>query len=175
MCCRKSALKKLSGFLEKYLSILNTHMVHFFTGNEWAKLDEQLKSDLMTLDESQLVLLPDDYLHLGERKLDHIGPNLMALMDGIKQHSLESLGVLDDLATVWKEMQINPLSSTVPFDKFMTVKKTHEVTVLCDIIASLANNQEHLIVDLGCGRGYVKAMLFPLLKSTLSCNICVDL
>ena len=64
--------------------------------------------------------------------------------------------VLDDLATVWKEMKINPLSSAVHFDKFMTEKKTHEVAVLCDIIASLANrapSQEHLILDLGCGRG----------------------
>lgn len=156
MSCRNSALKKLSGFLENYLPILNTHMVHFYTGNEWAKLDEHLKLDLMALDDSQLVLLPDDLLHFGQRKLDHIGPSLMALMDGIKQHSLESLGVLDDLTTIWAEMNINPLSSAVHFDKFMTMKKTHEVAVLCDIIASLANHQEHLIVDLGCGRGYVK-------------------
>ena len=131
-------------------------MVHFYTGHEWEKIDGQLKSDLMALDEFQIAQLPDDLLHFGERKLDHIGPSLLALMKGLKQHSLKSLDVLDDLATVWKEMKINPLSSAVHFDKFMTEKKTNEVAVLCDIIASLANrapSQEHLILDLGCGRG----------------------
>lgn len=154
------ALEKLTCFLEPYLPIINAHMVHFFTGQEWNNLSPELQTDLLALDEMQLAKLPDDHLNIGSRNLDHIRPTLRQLMEDIQKHSLCSLKVLDDLPSIWNCMGIQPLTSTIHFDKFMSAKKTHEVGALSDVIASLSNQTgSNLIVDLGCGKGALGSIL----------------
>ena len=163
------ALEKLASFLEPFLAILNTHMVHFYTDNEWNKLSQGLQSDLLALDEGQLAKLPDDFINMAEKKLDHIRPDLRQLMESIGQHSLSSLGVLDDLPSVWNRMGIQPITSAIHFDKFMSVKKTHEVGALGDIIASLSRHtNSKLVLDLGCGKGALGNML------SLNHGVCVS-
>lgn len=156
-----AALVKLSTFLEPYLPIVNTHMVTFYTGNVWEQLDERWREDLMNLNYTQLAELPHDFLNLSQKKPDHISSHLLQLMEDISSHTLDALNVLDDLTSVWQQMEIKPLNSLIHFEEFMTVKKSHEVAALCDVIASLANDttQNQLIVDLGCGRGALASML----------------
>lgn len=158
-----AAITNLSTFLEPFLSIVSTHMVHFYTGEVWKKLSQSkpgLQSDLMALTDTQLAELPQDYLNIRSNKPSHIGPDLLQLMEGISRHTLDSLNVLDDLSSVWQEMNIKPLSSLIHFDKFMTGKKSHEVGALCDVIASFANfTQSKLVLDLGCGKGALASML----------------
>lgn len=155
-----AALKTLSTFLEPFLPIVNTHMVHFYTDQVFAKLSQDLQSDLMALSDTQIAELPNDYLNISKSKPSYIASNLLQLMEDIDEHNLDSLNVLDDLPSVWKEMDIKPLTSLIHFDKFMTVKKSHEVGALCDTIASFANyTDSKLIVDLGCGKGALASML----------------
>lgn len=155
-----NALKKLHCFLEPFLPIVNTHMVHFYTGKVWEKLNPGLQSDLVALTDDQLAELPNDYLNIGTRKPSHLAPSLLQLMEDVNKHNLDSLQILDDLPSVWQQMGVNPLTSLIHFDKFMTVKKSHEVGTLCDVIASFANYTDNkLIVDLGCGKGALASML----------------
>lgn len=158
-----AALTSLSTFLEPFLSIVSTHMVHFYTGQVWEKLSQVkpgLQCDLMALSDTQLAELPKNYLNIKVNKPSHIGPDLLRLMEDISRHTLDSLSVLDDLSSVWEEMNIKPLTSLIHFDKFMTGKKSHEVGALCDVIASFANfTQSKLILDLGCGKGALASML----------------
>ncbi|XP_046632369.1 probable methyltransferase-like protein 25 isoform X3 [Daphnia pulicaria] len=155
-----AALKTLSTFLEPFLPIVNTHMVHFYTDQVFEKLSQDLQSDLMALSDTQIAELPNDYLNISKSKPSYIASNLLQLMEDIDEHNLDSLNVLDDLPSVWKEMDIKPLTSLIHFDKFMTVKKSHEVGALCDTIASFANyTDSKLIVDLGCGKGALASML----------------
>lgn len=156
----QSALEKLSSFLESFLPILNTHMVHFYTEEIWGKLKSELQAELMAMNDTEITELPNDYLNISVSKPSHISPSLLQLMEDIFKHNLESLNVLDDLPSVWKQMDIKPLSSPIHFDKFMTVKKCHEVGALCDTVASFANyTASKLIVDLGCGKGALASML----------------
>lgn len=156
----KAALSQLSTFLEPYLPIVKTHMVHFYTEKVWDNLNATLQTDVMALTDIQLLELPNDYLNIKAVKPLHIGPGLLQLMEGISQHTLDSLKVLDNLSNVWQQMGIKPLSSLIDFDKFMNAKKSHEVSALCDVIASFANYTESkLVLDLGCGKGALASML----------------
>jgi len=152
-----TALGKLVDFLVPHLPVVNTHLVHFYSENKWNRLDEGLQSDLLALDETQLADLPQEFL---ESNFKNYGQHLTHLLKDINQHSLDALGVVDDLETVWSQSEIKPLESQINFDKFMKAKKTHEVGVLCDVVASLADNSNsELIVDLGCGKGALASML----------------
>lgn len=152
-----TALHKLITFLEPYLPVVNAHLVHFYSDDEWNRLDIGLQSDLLVLDETQLGNLPRNFL---ESNFETYGQHLTCLLKEISLHSLDSLDVVDNLDTMWNQSKIKPLESQINFDKFMKAKKTHEVGVLCDIIASLANHSgTDLIVDLGCGKGALASML----------------
>lgn len=152
-----TALDKLVSFLDPYLPVVNTHLVHFYSDDKWNQLDPGLQSDLLALDETQLGNLPEDFL---ESNFENYGLHLTSLLKDIDQHSLDFLGVVDSLETVWSQLEIEPLESQINFDKFMKAKKTHEVGVLCDVIASLADNSgNELIVDLGCGKGALASLL----------------
>lgn len=156
----QNALKKLSSFLEPFLPIVNTHMVHFYTDKVWGRLKSGLQADLMAMNDNQIAEIPNDYLNIGVSKPSHIPTSLLQLMEDVSKHNLESLNVLDDLPSIWEQMDIKPLSSPIHFDKFMTVKKCHEVGALCDTIASFASySDSKLIVDLGCGKGALASML----------------
>merc|ERR1712071_57297 len=111
----------------------------------------------MSLNEAQLANLPSDFL---DSNWENYGEHLTFLMKSISNHTLDSLNVVDDLQTVWEQLGIEPLESLINFDKFMNVKKTHEVGALCNIIASISkycNND--LIIDLGCGKGALASLL----------------
>ena len=57
-----TALHKLITFLEPYLPVVNAHLVHFYSDDEWNRLDIGLQSDLLVLDETQLGNLPRNFL-----------------------------------------------------------------------------------------------------------------
>lgn len=155
-----NALKKVSQFLEQHLGIVNTHMVHFYTGQEWEKLPMNLQTDLLSLTEKELAGLPSVFLTENSEEASHIPLTLGKIMKEINSYSLESLNALDDLSNLWQYLGIEPLRSMIHFDKFMKVKKTHEVGALCDVIASLASQtKSELIIDLGCGKGALGSML----------------
>ena len=155
-----TALSKLSSFLAPFLPLVNAHMVHFITGNIWGNLDVSLQCELLNLDKQHLANLPDDFLNIHSSESPHIGPSLRKLMEDVSSHTLASLNVLDDLQTLWNRLGIDPLTSMFNFDKFMKVKKTHEVGALCDVIASLAKKSQcELILDLGCGKGALGSLI----------------
>ena len=89
------ALQKLHHFLEPFLPIVNTHMVYFYTGKVWEKLNSGLKADLESLTHNQLTELPNNYLNIAVRKPSHIGPTLLQLMEDINMHNLKIYKILD--------------------------------------------------------------------------------
>ena len=125
-----SALEKLTTFLEPFLPILNSHMVAFLTEKEWDKIDKAVQCELIQLNHQQLAALPGDFLNIDSKELSHIGPSIRNLMKSIHQHSLASLCALSDLNSVWKQLQVEPLTSMINFDQYMKVIVSNHVKVV---------------------------------------------
>ena len=156
------ALSKLADFVELHLPILNAHMVSFFTDEVWQLLNENLQADLLQLNSEQCAQLPYELFNFHLKSSSHIGLSLHNLLSSIHQHSLKSLNVTSTTEQVLDQLQAAapPALLAVPFEEFMTEKKSHEVSSLCDIISPLALHcKTDILIDLGCGKGALGSVM----------------
>lgn len=162
-------INKIIEFIEPQRKfLLNCHMVSFICDDLWeTHIPESIKKEVPTIEDVDSAI--DLYLNLESANPELIKKhqNLYSLIETSRQFRLETL---DDKLFITTEELFEEFSKKgIPLDvglnlsipQFMKVKKGHEVEIAAKVIAALAHarNREHLVVDVGDGKGYLSSRL----------------
>ena len=102
---------------------------------------------LQKLTESEISLLTNTFFNNGTDDSQKNSP-LTVLLNELRQHTLESLDIVEDKDNMNKNLASFQIGQSIPclshFDKFMPDKKMHEVGVI---------SQKHFFLKLHCPKG----------------------
>lgn len=149
----REKLKEVYLFLEPYKSLANAHMTSFITENCWQMLPEDILNEASSLSVPNMYEIFWSWGNNPETSLKNgaIGKFLCACW----HFSLSSNN--------FKELLLSHETCLVESNKAskcMSLKKTHEVGSLKEIVASLCDaSQSNCVVDVGGGKGYLGASL----------------
>ncbi|XP_034245191.1 methyltransferase-like protein 25 [Thrips palmi] len=149
----REKLKEVYMFLEPFKILANAHMTSFITGNSWEILPEDLRNEASSLSIPEMYEIfwnwgsdPGNF-----QQTSAIGKFLNACW----HFSLASQN-FKELMLSYKSCQTTSNKSA----KCMSLKKSHEVVTLKEIVAYLCDDsQSNCVVDVGGGKGYLGASL----------------
>ena len=159
-----SALTKLATLITKYHDLLNVCMVDFVTKKVFDNvLNNDLKENLNQLTESEICSLPEKIFGSVNVSISN-KKSLGHLMNELRQHTLESLGVVQCKEELLSQLQSykspESVTSLKHFDRFMSEKKMHEVVVMNEVISYLCTDKSvETLIDLGSGKAYLSQVL----------------
>lgn len=149
----REKLKEVCTFLEPFKILANAHMTSFITDSCWKMLPEDIR------DEASLLAIHDMYEIFWSwgsspenfYKTSAIGKFLNACW----HFSLASENFRQLMLSYEKQQAVSNKAA-----KCMSLKKTHEVATLKEIVAYLCDSsQSNCVVDVGGGKGYLGASL----------------
>ncbi|KAJ4851603.1 hypothetical protein Tsubulata_012435 [Turnera subulata] len=137
-------------FIEPYHSLINSHVVNFFSHRLWESLDQQWIDCLRHEPVQNLLLIPSGVVQ------DHWPLSLKQFVSTLKSLALPRHQT--NLSKVFPGMETTPLNSVLA--QGMNSKKKHEVEILSALVSSVANSVGgQTIVDVGAGQGYLAQVL----------------
>lgn len=156
----KNDLNKLTQFIKPLLSLANSHMVDFFTENNFKNfVDKDIQQEIEEIG-PQLILKS-----LFNNTKEELCPHLHKFILNCRENSLENIEppTCFGLKTFQNELTLlgrNNSASGLRLEVFMTSKKSHEVEVLTEIISRIAEiSKTKHFVDIGDGKGYLSSAL----------------
>ena len=160
----ESALQKLANLIAKYQNLIDVCMVDFVTKNVFENaVPLELRESLQKLTESEISLLTNTFFNNDTDDSLKNSP-LTVLLNELRQHTLESLDIVEDKDNMNKNLASFQIGQSIPclshFDKFMPDKKMHEVGVMNEIICQLCKKcNVDTLIDLGSGKAYLSQVL----------------
>ncbi|XP_033881045.2 methyltransferase-like protein 25 [Acipenser ruthenus] len=166
----RNKLDAIQRFLSVSLRISNAHTVDFYTEdvwNEFVAVPPESVLAVITGCNQQTAPVPVEeesslcFCGFGDDSLKLV--DVASFLQAAKAHSLPHLQVCTSLEDLLQGLQGEGRESTdkaVGTDDFMNDKKSHEVKVMSELVASLAkycNIQQ--VIDLGSGKGYLCSFL----------------
>uniref|UniRef100_A0A1B6E0U3 Methyltransferase domain-containing protein n=2 Tax=Clastoptera arizonana TaxID=38151 RepID=A0A1B6E0U3_9HEMI len=157
--CNK--INEMIGFIKPFLPLVNCHLVNFITDNLFDKLiPKEIKEEVVAMKTDELKLLfLNNFKHCNnECRVSQLGTYFLKT----KMMSLSHNGgciSLEKLKQILSNKSQDDFKS-LPFQGFMSLKKGHEVEIMCALTTFIANNFKYShIVDIGGGKGYLSSML----------------
>ena len=146
------ALDNLVTLLTPQMELVSTCMVDMIDQDLFSILPVTIQAELLTLSEENLSKLPSFLFTAVDISEDT--PQLNEILKKLRQHSLESLGLVTD-----EECDDDP--GLLEFwDKIMSEKKTHEVCEMAKfVIHHVQKYNIESLVDLGSGKAYLSQVL----------------
>lgn len=154
--CNK--LQESVGFISRYLPLVNSHMVEFFSNNLWdVHVPSKIKTEFEEKhwDKGSVVDIFIEHLKSDNSELGKF-------MQSCSANSLENNELIISVDELREDSSINKclyrdLSNK---DTFMSEKKFHEVTKMSELVADLvtATDATH-VIDIGDGKGYLSSYL----------------
>lgn len=143
-------------------------MVTFICDDLWnTHVPESIKNEVPTIEDVDSAIEMFFEVEKSSPELLKKHQNLFSLIQSSRQFRLENLDdklfiTTDELFVKFKKMGVPVdagLNLSVP--QFMKVKKGHEVEIAARVVAALAQarGREHLVVDVGDGKGYLSSRL----------------
>ncbi|XP_041114072.1 methyltransferase-like protein 25 [Polyodon spathula] len=167
----RNKLDAIKRFLSVSLRISNAHTVDFYTEDVWNEFVAVTPESVLTVItgcNQQTAPLPVEEEEsspcscgFGDDSLKLV--DVASFLKAAKAHSLPHLQVCTSLEDLLQELRGGARESTdkvLGTDDFMNDKKSHEVKVMSEVVASLArycNIQQ--VIDLGSGKGYLCSFL----------------
>lgn len=171
-----SSILKLQSNIDRIITFLeprdfiNCHMVSYICDDLWKKfIPEGIRNEVKTTEDVESAI------KLFFHQNDYSSPELIAKHQHLYKHIqhtksfyLENLSdklyiTADELQDEFKKMNIEHSGgiNSLSIREFMKEKKNHEVEVISGIIAKLSKShgKDHLIIDLGDGKGYLSSRL----------------
>lgn len=162
------ALGQVVTFLTPLVPLIGCHMVDFLTLRHWDNLlPPQIQHDLLSLPTSVLHQLPSaalphacQHAEAGSSEPWSVSSSdLPTFLSQVRSHCPAALGVTTPIEQILDQYGSAEIS-VVPMKGIMSLKKTHEVDVMAQVIARLAKGLGvNWLVDLGSGRGYLTSSL----------------
>ncbi|XP_066909267.1 probable methyltransferase-like protein 25 [Halyomorpha halys] len=154
----RNKLQETVCFISKYLPLVNSHMVEFFSNNLWeAHVPEEIQSEFNEKNWNSGNII-DIFLE----NLSSNNSELGRFIQSCSVYSLEQNEIIRDTDKLRKDFQINRFSNKecAYKDTFMSEKKFHEVKEMSELVADLvvATDATH-IIDIGDGKGYLSSYL----------------
>lgn len=148
---------------------INCHMVTYLCDNLWNKfIPEDIRNEIQNQDDVTTALEVFFHQeHIQQPELIQKHQNLFNHIQHAKSFYLENLKdklylTTDELLEKFKMMHI-PIEAglNINIREFMKEKKNHEVEIAARIVASLAkaHSKQHIVVDVGDGKGYLSSRL----------------
>jgi len=160
-------IDRIIEFLEPR-KFINCHMVSYLCDDLWTKfIPENIRQEIRSKEDVDTAISVFFYQEEADPALIQKHQNLYNHIQRTKTYYLENLEeklflTTDELVDELKKRNIpytNGLNLSI--SEFMNEKKNHEVEVISRIVAALANAREknHLIIDVGDGKGYLSSRL----------------
>lgn len=161
-------INKIIDFLEPQKQFLNCHMVSFICDDLWeTHIPDSIKKEVPTIEDVDSAI--DLYFNLDSANSELIKKhqNLFTLIETSRKFRLETLDdklfiTTEELFEEFSRMGVSlDIGLNLSIPQFMKIKKGHEVEIAAKVIAALARtrNREHLVVDVGDGKGYLSSRL----------------
>ncbi|XP_006821789.1 putative methyltransferase-like protein 25 [Saccoglossus kowalevskii] len=141
-------------FLEPHLTIANVNTVGFFTEQQWLLLSDDIRHELLSMNDQQLALLPT----AGHIKDDTLScPQLQKLVESSQNFQIEQLGFVDNIDDIVGGCDTDDVLKP---GQFMSLKKLHEVSLMSNVVNRLATSHGvKQVIDIGSGKGYLSQHL----------------
>lgn len=154
----RNKLQDKVSFISRYLPLVNSHMVEFFSNNLWdAYVPNKIRTEFKenNWDKGNIV---NTFVENLTSNTTELGKFLLSC----SANSLDNNEVIISIDELRKNLSINKCSNMdcASKDKFMSEKKFHEVTKMGELVADLvmATDATH-IIDIGDGKGYLSSYL----------------
>ncbi|XP_066579572.1 putative methyltransferase-like protein 25 isoform X2 [Amia ocellicauda] len=169
----KTTLDAIKEFLTISLRIANAHTVDFYTGDVWAAYMAVPPENVLSVIGSRQERAPLDAETQGSivHKMAPYGfskdtkhlVDVARFLDAAKAHSLPNLPVCTPLRGLMHSLHGGTFKSrdvTLRTDEFMNSKKSHEVQIMSELVASLTKHcRIQQVIDIGSGKGYLCSFL----------------
>ncbi|XP_050219195.1 uncharacterized protein LOC126669700 isoform X2 [Mercurialis annua] len=137
-------------FIKPYNSIINAHVVNFFTHKLWESVDQRWIHCLRHEPLQHLLLIPSAVSQ------EHWPHSLREFVADLRSLAFPRDQV--DLEKVFPGLNFTSLNTVL--SQGMNVKKKHEVEVLSAVVSFITNSVgAQTIVDVGAGQGYLAQVL----------------
>lgn len=160
-------IERIIGFLDN--DFINCHMVTFLCDNLWTKfIPEEIRNEIKCNDDVATAIklffdqenAPPELIRKHQQLFNHIQKTKTFYLENLPGQKL--FITTDELLEEFKKRNIpHTTGLNLTIREFMKEKKNHEVEIISRLVATLANarGQEHLIVDVGDGKGYLSSRL----------------
>ncbi|KAL4293955.1 protein RRNAD1 isoform X2 [Arachis ipaensis] len=145
-----SWINAIVDFIAPFNSLINAHVVNFFTDRLWENVDKEWMDCLRREPVQNLLLIPSGVVQ------DHWPASLKQFI--LKLRALALCQEQVDVNTALPGLYITSLNTVLA--QGMNVKKKHEVEILSAVVSTVANNvRADAVIDVGAGQGYLSQVL----------------